>query len=206
MCDFCTEYGGIVIEDSACRTKIYCRRREIDIVDANRPNFYEPVHFVAIIRIPCHFGGAYSMAMHHRPRDGYLSIETGRNRGKYTSIYITAGCWLVTLSRTADDSMICRSATVPCQIWPSPVLASALTRRTPVPSFIRGDRRTNARIVTLDYQSAAIVMRPPVCTSTRYTAIMAPLVVVAAISRMFIYSSATRSRKWPNFSNVLWIG
>lgn len=108
-----SEYCEIVIEGSACRTKIYGGRREIDIADANRPNSYDPVHFVAIIRIPCHFGGACSTAMHHRPRDGYLSIETGRNRGKYTSIYITAGCWLVTLSRTADDSMICRSADCP---------------------------------------------------------------------------------------------
>lgn len=140
-----------VIENSACRTKIYRGRREIDIANANRPNSYDPVHFAAIIRILCHFGGACSLAMHHRPRDGYLSIETGRNRGKYTSIYITSGCWLVTLSRTANDSMICRSATVPCQIWPAAVLAGTLTRRTPVPSFIRRDRSTNARVVTLDY-------------------------------------------------------
>lgn len=84
-----SEYDEIVMEDSA---KIYRGRREIDIADANRPNSYDPVHFVAIIRIPCHFGGACSTAMHHRPRDGYLSIETGRNHGKYTSIYITAGC------------------------------------------------------------------------------------------------------------------
>jgi len=79
-----------------------------------------------------------------------------RNRGKYTSIYITAGCWLVTLSRTADDSMICRSVTVPCQIYPAAVLAGALTRKTPGRSFAIG---ALTRVVTLDYQSAAIVMR-----------------------------------------------
>jgi len=79
-----------------------------------------------------------------------------RNRGKYTSIYITAGCWLVTLSRTVDDSMICRSVTVPCQIYPAAVLAGALTRKTPDRSFAIG---ALTRVVTLDYQSAAIVMR-----------------------------------------------
>jgi len=34
-----------------------CRgRRGIGIAHANRPNSYKPVHFVAIIRIPCHSG------------------------------------------------------------------------------------------------------------------------------------------------------
>lgn len=74
-----------MIVGSARQAKICCGCREIGIVDANRPNSYNPVHFVAIICIPCHSGGACT-AMHHRPRDGYLSIETDIDAATAASI------------------------------------------------------------------------------------------------------------------------
>lgn len=81
------------IERARARFSQYTRTGH-DVQDENvsageirgiRPNSYSPVHFVAIIRIPCHSGGACT-AMHHRPRDGYLSIETGIDAATAASI------------------------------------------------------------------------------------------------------------------------